>query len=59
MLADRVFLMLQVHRGVYAAAQILYDRFLPMVQEHIESSPFARVTFTVGADAQREGAGCS
>ena len=40
-------LYMQVHRGVYAAAQVLYDRFLPMVQEHLESSQFARVTFTV------------
>lgn len=33
----------QVHRGVYEAAQQLYDRFLPLVQEHLASSPFAKV----------------
>lgn len=33
----------QVHRGVYEAAQLLYDRFLPLVQDHLASSPFAKV----------------
>lgn len=33
----------QVHRGVYEAAQQLYDRFLPLVQDHLASSPFAKV----------------
>jgi hypothetical protein len=37
---------MQVHRGVYEAAQALYDRFLPLVQEHLASSPFARFAFT-------------
>lgn len=36
----------KVHRGVYEAAQMLYDRFLPMVEEHLASSPFAKVAFT-------------
>ena len=35
-----------VHRGIYAAAQALYERFLPMVQEHLSSSPFAKIVFT-------------
>ena len=38
--------MLQVHRGVYETAQLLYERFLPMVEDHLASSPFARVCFT-------------
>ncbi len=41
-----------VHRGVYEAAQALYERFLPLVQEHLqdgEASPMARVCFTVSA----------
>lgn len=37
----------QVHRGVYEAAKVLYDRFLPLIYEHLDSSPFARITFTV------------
>ncbi len=37
----------QVHRGAYEAAQILYERFLPMVYEHLDSSPFAKICFTV------------
>lgn len=36
----------KVHRGVYEAAQQLYDRFLPLVQEHLATSPSARITFT-------------
>ncbi|KAJ9527248.1 hypothetical protein QJQ45_025478, partial [Haematococcus lacustris] len=36
----------KVHRGVYEAAQILYKRFLPMVYEHLDSSPCAKVCFT-------------
>ena len=35
-----------MHRGVYEAAQALYDRFLPLVQDHLASSPFARFAFT-------------
>jgi len=35
-----------VHRGVYEAALVLYERFLPLVYEHLESSPFAKVCFT-------------
>ena len=38
----------QVHRGVYVAAEILYERFKPMVKEQLASSPFAKVAFTVG-----------
>ena len=37
----------QVHRGIYEAARILYDIFLPMVEEHLASSPFAKLVFTV------------
>jgi len=36
----------QVHRGVYETAQVLYTRFLPLVQEHIAATPFAKVVFT-------------
>lgn len=36
----------QVHRGVYETAQVLYRRFLPLVQEHVAASPFAKVVFT-------------
>ena len=47
----------KVHRGVYAAAEALYDRFLPLVREHLLSSPYAKVVFTVcalpGVAAQR------
>eukprot|EP00197_Chlamydomonas_leiostraca_P006399 CAMPEP_0202865660 /NCGR_PEP_ID=MMETSP1391-20130828/6282_1 /ASSEMBLY_ACC=CAM_ASM_000867 /TAXON_ID=1034604 /ORGANISM="Chlamydomonas leiostraca, Strain SAG 11-49" /LENGTH=781 /DNA_ID=CAMNT_0049545523 /DNA_START=38 /DNA_END=2383 /DNA_ORIENTATION=- len=34
-----------VHRGVYEAAAVLYERFQPIVYEHIDSSPFAKVCF--------------
>lgn len=40
-------MVLQVHRGVYNAAEILYQRYLPMVEEQLASSPFAKVAFTV------------
>jgi hypothetical protein len=36
-----------VHRGVYETAQVLYARFEPLVAEHLASSPFAKVAFTV------------
>lgn len=36
----------KVHRGVYETAMILYDRFLPLVQDHVASSPSARIAFT-------------
>ena len=39
----------QVHRGVYVAAEILYERFKPMVEEQLASSPFAKVAFTVSS----------
>jgi len=35
----------KVHRGVYEAALRLYGRFLPLVVEHVASSPFAKVVF--------------
>jgi hypothetical protein len=35
-----------VHRGVYETAMVLYDRFLPLVQEHVASYPSARIAFT-------------
>lgn len=35
----------RVHRGVYEAAQSLYQRFLPLVEEHLARSPFGRVAF--------------
>lgn len=38
---------LQVHRGIYEAAQQLYDRFLPLVLDHLAATPFARFAFTV------------
>lgn len=40
-------MVLQVHRGVYNAAELLYQRFLPMVEEQLASSPFAKIAFTV------------
>jgi hypothetical protein len=30
---------------VYEAAQLLYKRFQPMLEEHLASSPFAKVAF--------------
>jgi hypothetical protein len=36
----------KVHRGVYETAMILYDRFLPLVQDHVASSPSAHIAFT-------------
>ena len=36
----------KVHRGVYKAALALYDRLLPLIQDHLAGSPFATVTFT-------------
>jgi hypothetical protein len=38
---------IKVHRGAYEAAQALYERFLPLVQEQVDSDPCARVAFTV------------
>ncbi|BDA46183.1 probable phospholipase A1 PLIP3, chloroplastic [Coccomyxa sp. Obi] len=35
----------KVHRGVYDAAKRLYKRFKPMLEEHLASSPFAKVAF--------------
>ena len=40
-----------VHRGVYETALILYARFEPLVAEHLASSPFAKIAFTVRAHA--------
>ncbi len=37
----------QVHRGVYQTALALYERFQPLVEEHLASSPFAKIAFTV------------
>jgi hypothetical protein len=37
----------KVHRGVYQTALFLMARFQPMVEEHLASSPFAKVAFTV------------
>ena len=37
---------MQVHRGVYEAAKLLYERYKPMVEEHLATSPFAKVSFT-------------
>ena len=41
----------QVHRGTYEAAQVLYERFLPLIYEHLDSSPFSKISFTVRAMA--------
>lgn len=41
-----VAILLQVHRGVYEAAKLLYERYKPMVEEHLATSPFAKVSFT-------------
>ena len=38
---------MQVHRGFYEAAKILYDQYLPLVEEHLASDPFAKIVFTV------------
>jgi hypothetical protein len=35
-----------VHRGIYEAALALYPRFCAIVEEHLASSPYARVSFT-------------
>eukprot|EP00887_Chlorella_sp_A99_P003999 scaffold11.g3999.t1 len=37
---------IKVHRGVYETALQLYDRFLPLVEEHLATSPFACLAFT-------------
>lgn len=36
----------KVHRGVYLAAQQLYDTFVPMVQEHLARWPDGKIAFT-------------
>ncbi|GFR45559.1 hypothetical protein Agub_g6953 [Astrephomene gubernaculifera] len=36
----------RIHRGVYEAAKVLYRDLLPLVQQHLETSPFATVSFT-------------
>lgn len=38
---------MQVHRGFYEAAKVLYDQFLPLVEQHLSTSPFAKITFAV------------
>jgi hypothetical protein len=38
----------RVHRGVYEAATALYHRFLPLVQDHLASHPFAQVGLVGG-----------
>jgi hypothetical protein len=38
---------IKVHRGVYETAQQLYDRFLPLIQEHLSvRGPGSRIAFT-------------
>lgn len=37
---------MRIHRGVYEAAQKLYDDILPLVKQHVATSPFATVSFT-------------
>lgn len=39
----------KVHRGVYQTALTLMARFQPLVEEHLATSPFAKVSFTVRA----------
>ncbi|GIL78732.1 hypothetical protein Vretimale_371 [Volvox reticuliferus] len=36
----------RIHRGVYEAAKTLYDDLLPLVQQHLETSPNGTVSFT-------------
>ncbi|KAK9862875.1 hypothetical protein WJX84_009025 [Apatococcus fuscideae] len=36
----------KIHRGVYDAAQILYERFLPLVTEHLKRSDSSKIVFT-------------
>jgi len=45
----------RVHRGAYEAACALYERFLPLVQEHVDKDPVARVCFTVSFSSQGVG----
>ena len=35
-----------VHRGVYETALLLYERFLPLVRDHLASCPNGKVAFT-------------
>ncbi|EFJ51765.1 hypothetical protein VOLCADRAFT_87268 [Volvox carteri f. nagariensis] len=35
----------RIHRGVYEAAKVLYDDLLPLVRQHLETSPNAMVSF--------------
>lgn len=44
----------KVHRGVYEAAEALYARYLPLVQEWVDTQPAAQVCFIVSGAA----AGC-
>ena len=44
---ETLLCVVQVHRGVYVAAEILYERFKPMVEEQLASNPFAKIAFTV------------
>ncbi|CAG9463871.1 unnamed protein product [Pedinophyceae sp. YPF-701] len=34
-----------IHKGVYQVAQSLYERIVPLVHDHLSSSPYARVCF--------------
>lgn len=45
---------IKVHRGAYEAAQALYERFLPLVQEHVDKDPTAKVCFTVSLWSDRD-----
>jgi hypothetical protein len=36
----------KVHRGVYQAALLMYDQFVPLVEEHLARDPEAQVAFT-------------
>lgn len=35
----------KIHRGVYAAALGLYDTLLPLIVQHVDTSPFAKISF--------------
>lgn len=41
----------RIHRGVYEAAQLLYEDLLPLVQQHLAASPHATISLSGEARA--------
>lgn len=35
----------KVHRGMYELAEVLYSRFLPLVQDHLATQPDGKICF--------------